>query len=69
MLLRLRDGKRAFLEAPKGRLQAFMQQVAADIHRNGLKGLVTQSAVFGVLPNTRELIELVMVERRESLTT
>ena len=61
LLINLKPGERAYLEAPPGRLQPFMQQVQVDISRNGLQGKVTQTHVLGVVPSTRSVVDLVMV--------
>lgn len=65
LLANLKHGQRAFLEAPAGDVQRFMQQVAADISRGGLKGRVTQALVVGIQLNNRAMHELVMVTRVE----
>jgi hypothetical protein len=63
-LANLEPGERLFLEAPAGRLAAFRQQVQVDAARTGLgTGSFSQTLVLGVLPNTREVIDLVMVTR------
>jgi len=64
-LLRLKPGERIFLEAPPGRSQAFMQQVAADIQRNNLRGKRSQTLILGVEPATRTIIDIVMVTNIE----
>lgn len=66
LITNLKPGESLFLEAPKGRLQPFMQQVAADIYRVGLATLVSQSLVLGIEPATREVFELVKLTRKEA---
>jgi hypothetical protein len=61
----LQPGERIFFEAPPGRLSPFMQQVQTDVGRCNLKGTVTMVHVLGITPSTREVIELVMVTRKE----
>ncbi len=62
-LLNLAVGQSAYFEAPPGRLQAFMSQIAGDIIRNNLKGKVVQSLIIGVQPTSREVVDLVRVTR------
>lgn len=60
-LLRMAPGERLLFEAQPGRASALMQQIGADIHRNGLSGKRHQSIAFAIVPATREVIELVVV--------
>lgn len=64
-LLQMMSGDRIYLESPgRDRTQAFMQQIAADIGRTGLQGKVTQTLVLGIIPDSRAVIDLVMVTRK-----
>lgn len=65
LLANMKPGERAWLEAPTGRAQAFMQQIAADILRSGTQGLITQALILGIQPSTRKVYELVMLTRLE----
>ena len=64
-LAQMMPGDRIFLEAPGGNLQNFMKQIGADISRGGLSGLVTQTLILGIEPATRNVIDLVMLTRKE----
>mgnify|MGYP000146140800 FL=1 len=66
MLANMKPGQRVFLEVPAGRLQAFMAQVGTDISRGKLGGLITQALILGINPTTRQVIDLVMLTRKES---
>lgn len=65
MLANMELGERTFLEAPQGRVQAFMQQIGADITRGNLQGKITQTLILGIEPATRQVYELVMLTRKE----
>jgi hypothetical protein len=62
-ITRMQPGERLFLEAPVGRLQRFMQQIAVDISRCKLNRLVTQTHMLGVIPSTREVVDMVILTR------
>lgn len=40
-----------------------MAQIQTDIGRNGLQGKVTQAVFIAIHPATREVVDLVRVER------
>lgn len=63
MINRLAVGESLFLQAPLGRVVAFMGQVSADIGRIGLRGKVSQSLIIGVEPATREVYDIVKITR------
>ena len=65
MINRLAVGESLFLQAPPGRVVAFMGQVSEDIGRVGLRGKVSQSLIIGVEPTTREVYDIVKVTRTE----
>lgn len=63
-LLQLEPGECLLLSAPSGQpLQAFMQNIASDITRNGLKGQLHQSLILGIEISTRQVYEIVKVSR------
>lgn len=63
-LMQLEPGEAMLLQAPKDQpLQSFMQNIASDITRNGLKGQVRQSLILGIEVATREVHEIVKVYR------
>ena len=64
-LLNLEPGERCFFEAEVGRGGRLMQQIGADISRNGLQGKVSQRLLLAIEPSSREVVELVMVTRLE----
>ena len=59
----LRQGERLLLEAPTGKVGLFAQQVAEDIRRLGLQGVLQQSLVLGVEVSTRSVLEIICVTR------
>lgn len=61
-LLRLQPGERIFLEV-RGSVASTMQQIGTDVQRNGLGGKITQTLVLGVVPSSRDVIDLVMLTR------
>lgn len=63
LLSNMKPGDSALLEAPLGRLQPFMNQIAVDIGRCGLNGKITQSTILGVELSTRQVYEIVRVTR------
>jgi hypothetical protein len=65
-LAQLGPGETLLLEAPKGRLQPFMQQVAADFIRSGMQGKLEQVFILGIEPSTRIVHEIVMVRNVET---
>ena len=64
-LLNMRLGDRLFFEAPPGHTVRLMQQIGADMHRNGLTGKIQQTHVLAVDTREREVLDLVLVERTE----
>ena len=62
----LAPGRSLLLDAPLGRVAAFMQQIQADISRLGLSGQFTQSHILGIDPRTREVVDIVRVTRKEN---
>lgn len=65
MLLSLKPGQRVIVEAPIGKTSAVMQQMGADISRNGLSGKIKLSQVLGVEVSTREVVEMILITRLE----
>lgn len=61
-LLRLAPGESMFLEASNG-VTRLMQQVATDLHRNGLQGVMTQTHLLAIQPTTREVVDIVRITR------
>lgn len=61
-LSRLEPGESMLLEAPPGRTQAFMQQIAADIHRT-TDGGYSQALILGVSPSDRSVVDIIRVTR------
>lgn len=59
-------GDRVYFEAPAGRLAALQSQITVDIHRAGLRGLVTLERVIAVAPRTLETVDLVRATRLPS---
>jgi hypothetical protein len=59
----MKPGQVELFMAPRGRSQAHMQQVAADVTRCKLQGKVRLSLVLGIEVSTREVIEIVMAIR------
>ena len=57
------QGERLLLEAPTGKVGIFAQQVAEDIRRLGLQGVLQQSLVLGVEVSTRSVLEIICVTR------
>lgn len=47
----------------KGQVANLMQQIMTDILRNGLRGKIKQSHLIAVQPTTKEVYDLVRVER------
>lgn len=65
LLLSLQPGQRTILEAPKGRLGPFMAQIHTDANRSGLNGRISVALLLGLNPTTREVIDLVVITRKE----
>ena len=64
MMMRLEPGERMMLPVPTDKTaQSFMQNIASDIMRNGLRGVMHQTLIFGVEPGPRKLHEIVMICR------
>lgn len=60
-LSQLAPGESLLLEAPPGRVSAFMQQVGVDCRRVG--GDFSQALILGVEPNRRVVLDIVRVTR------
>lgn len=63
LLLNLKPGERAVFMAPPSGASKLMQQIWADVARNGLGGKIRQSLVIGVEVSSREVIDMVLVTR------
>jgi hypothetical protein len=63
-LVNMKVGDRLFFEAHNSTVR-LMQQIGADMHRNGLTGKIRQTHVLGIDIAEREVLDLVLVERIE----
>lgn len=64
MLLRMQIGDVMLIENKRGGpVGKLMQQIQADISRNGLKGKMVQSHLLGVQPTSREVFDIIRIER------
>lgn len=63
-LSQIEPGGRIALIVPKGITpSAFMQQVGTDIGRANLRGVLRQTIAIGVVVSSREVLDLVLVDR------
>lgn len=64
-LLRMVKGDCLFFASNKPSVMALMGRINSDIHKNNLTGKFKQTHFIAVQPSTKEVLDLVRVERIE----
>lgn len=64
LLINLKPGSSLLFEVKTAKVSLMMQQINADMYKNGLQGQFTQSHILGVEVNKREVVDIIRVTRK-----